>query len=105
MSENYFIKPAKGIKLYDPETRNFINPEGQRVKKSSYWTRRITEGSAIEISQARPAPAGPKNEAAAPAAPAVDEKSGGDGDQNSSIPEKGSPGAPAKKDKKKKNKK
>lgn len=114
MAEYYFIKPAKGIKLYNPESRDFINADGQRVKKSSYWTRRIAEGSAIEINQAKPAPAGPKREAAAPAAPAPEKKPAGDtagepggaqGPEAADVSKKEPAAGPSKKKKSKKIKK
>lgn len=69
--KRFFIKPAPGIKLYDPETGKFLNPAGQLVKKTSYWSRRVADGGAIlvEKDQAKPTPPAP-----APPAPAKSKK-------------------------------
>jgi len=69
--EKIFIKPAPGIKLFDPVGSLFIDPAGALVPKNAYWERRIVDGDAIPENkdQAAPAPAGPEKEAAAPAAP------------------------------------
>ena len=45
-----FLKPAKeGQIIRHPETRRPLKKEGEEVKKSTYWLRRLKEGSVIEI--------------------------------------------------------
>ncbi len=53
-----FIKPAPGIKLFDPETNKFIPADGMKVKKTQYWSRRVAEGGAVIVSigNEKPAP-------------------------------------------------
>jgi hypothetical protein len=47
-----FLKPAKeGLIVRHPETKRPLRQEGEEVKKSSYWLRRLKEGSVIEASK------------------------------------------------------
>lgn len=74
--KTFFIKPAPGVKLYDPETHKFINPAGQKVRKTQYWSRRVADGGAIVIERepATAAAAGGKKSATAPPASAESKK-------------------------------
>ncbi len=50
-----FIKPAPGIKLRDPETKQFIPESGQEVGEFDlYWIRRINDGDAIRVTTETP---------------------------------------------------
>ncbi|EON14817.1 DUF2635 domain-containing protein [Pandoraea sp. SD6-2] len=50
-----FIKPAPGIKLRDPETKQFVPESGQEVGEFDlYWVRRINDGDAIRVSEETP---------------------------------------------------
>ncbi|MEF3068068.1 DUF2635 domain-containing protein [Pandoraea apista] len=45
-----FIKPAPGIKLRDPVTKEFIPESGQEVDDFDlYWVRRINDGDAVRV--------------------------------------------------------
>jgi hypothetical protein len=45
--EKIFIKPAKGVRLWDPKGNRFVPDAGTTVHKNQYWGRRISEGGAI----------------------------------------------------------
>lgn len=50
-----FVKPAPGIKLRDPETKQFIPESGQEVGEFDlYWIRRINDGDAIRVTAETP---------------------------------------------------
>lgn len=52
-----FLKPAKqGLIVRHPETKRPLKEEGEEVKKSSYWLRRLKEGSVIEDKKAEAKP-------------------------------------------------
>ncbi|AKM29264.1 hypothetical protein AB870_02660 [Pandoraea faecigallinarum] len=56
-----FIKPAPGIKLRDPETKQFIPESGQEVGDFDlYWVRRVNDGDAIRVSAETPEPSSAK---------------------------------------------
>ncbi|VVE12898.1 hypothetical protein PCA20602_02729 [Pandoraea capi] len=56
-----FIKPAPGIKLRDPETKQFIPESGLEVGDFDlYWIRRINDGDAIRVTAEIPEPASAK---------------------------------------------
>ena len=62
-----FLKPARqGLIVRDPITKRPLKKEGEKVSKSTYWLRRLKEGSVIEIKAA-----------AKPAAPRQEKKDGG----------------------------
>ncbi|MCY0854338.1 DUF2635 domain-containing protein [Cupriavidus sp. D39] len=45
-----FVKPAPGIRLRDPVTKQFIADEGQEVDDFDlFWIRRINDGDAIKV--------------------------------------------------------
>lgn len=46
-----FIKPAKeGLIVRHPKTKRILKKEGEKVKSSTYWRRRIKDGSVVEVS-------------------------------------------------------
>jgi hypothetical protein len=52
-----FVKPQEGMKVRMPaaDGGSFMRAEGQQVKDSVYWRRRLKEGSVVEAS-AKPEP-------------------------------------------------
>lgn len=52
-----FLKPAKkGLIVRHPDTKRPLKEDGQKVQKSSYWLRRLKEGSVIEVDKAESKP-------------------------------------------------
>lgn len=50
-----FVKPAPGIKLRDPVTRQFISDEGHKVDDFDlFWIRRINDGDAVKVDAPKP---------------------------------------------------
>ncbi len=45
MHPRKYFTPAEGLQIPDPATRKIVPPEGQWVYASSYWQRRVLEGS------------------------------------------------------------
>lgn len=50
-----FLIPAPGVVVIDPVTRKPLAAEGREVSSSSYWVKRLAEGSVIEGLVAAPA--------------------------------------------------
>lgn len=51
-----FVKPAAGLKIRDPDRRDFLPGEGREVPDTQpYWHRRLRDGD-VELSRV-PAPA------------------------------------------------
>lgn len=47
-----FLKPSKeGLLVRHPQTKRPLKQEGEEVKKSTYWLRRLKEGSVIEVNK------------------------------------------------------
>ena len=42
-----FIKPAKGLLIRDPQTREQLPAEGKEVVMNTYWMRRINDGDVV----------------------------------------------------------
>ena len=52
-----FLKPAnESLLVRHPDTKRPLNKDGEEVKKSTYWLRRLKEGSVIEIEKAEAKP-------------------------------------------------
>jgi len=48
-----FLKPkVAGQIVRHPDTKRLLKQEGEEVKKSTYWLRRLNEGSVIEVKKA-----------------------------------------------------
>lgn len=39
-----FVRPAKGLQVYDPDTKGYLPAEGTMVAPSIYWERRANDG-------------------------------------------------------------
>jgi hypothetical protein len=46
-----FVKPAPGLIVRDPETREPLPPHGDWVPRTTYWLRRLRDG---DVSEAEP---------------------------------------------------
>ena len=44
-----FVKPKAGLRVRDPETRDFLPTEGREVSQSLYWTRRVLCGDVVQV--------------------------------------------------------
>lgn len=50
-----FVKPAPGIKLRDPVTKQFIPSEGLQVDDFDlFWIRRINDGDVVVVDALKP---------------------------------------------------
>ena len=43
------LKPAEGLRVVDPLTRQPLPPGGDQVEASTYWFRRLKDGDVIEL--------------------------------------------------------
>lgn len=48
-----FVRPAPGLSLRDPITRQILSPEGADVPETAFWLRRLRSG---DVALAQPAP-------------------------------------------------
>jgi hypothetical protein len=39
-----FVKPKSGLKVRDPDRKDYLPTEGREVPPSLYWTRRVRDG-------------------------------------------------------------
>lgn len=46
-----FIKPAPGRAVRDPDTLEFLQPEGEEKPFTPYWCRRLDDGDVAEFAQ------------------------------------------------------
>ena len=42
------LKPVNSLKVRDPETLEFLNPEGEEKELNTYWRRRMADGD-VEV--------------------------------------------------------
>jgi hypothetical protein len=58
--EKLFVKPAKGLVVPRPDNGRVLKEEGEWVKQSTYWRRRIADGDvlvddkAVDKSESKP---------------------------------------------------
>jgi len=46
------LKPAReGLLVRHPQTKRPLKKEGEEVNKSTYWLRRLKEGSVVEVNK------------------------------------------------------
>lgn len=49
MPEKIFLKPATGLRIRMPDKPNrFLSSDGEEVQRSSFWLRRIKDGSVVK---------------------------------------------------------
>lgn len=44
-----FVKPAPGLKVRDPVTKQHLPESGTEVPEDSYWIRRIADGDVVVV--------------------------------------------------------
>lgn len=50
------VKPAPGLKVRDPKTKQHIPDAGIEVSETdTYWARRLVDGDVVEVKPAAPA--------------------------------------------------
>lgn len=49
MTDVFKIKPALGLKVRDPVTKQHLKDEGEQKPRSTYWLRRQAAGEVIEV--------------------------------------------------------
>lgn len=56
----FFIRPARGIRIADPQTGEYLPEGGQLMPRSGFWLRRLKDGDVVETSPAtrKSAPSG-----------------------------------------------
>jgi hypothetical protein len=47
------VRPAKGLRVIDPATRQPLPAEGAAVARSGYWTRRLQQGDVVALDSAQ----------------------------------------------------
>ncbi|EAU7390731.1 TPA: DUF2635 domain-containing protein [Salmonella enterica] len=47
--KTFFIKPAPGRMVRDPDTLEFLKAEGEEKPFTPYWCRRLDDGDVIEF--------------------------------------------------------
>lgn len=52
MPETITVKPAPGLVVRDPATRQALPAEGAEVPRNTYWMRRLRDGDVIEAQAA-----------------------------------------------------
>lgn len=46
-----YLKPARGLIVRDPHTRQPLPAEGREVQLTEWWMRRLRAGDAIEVAR------------------------------------------------------
>lgn len=72
--KTFFIKPAPGRMVRDPDTLDFLAPDGEEKPFTPYWCRRLDDGDVIVIDPNKVPPAVTAGKATDPAADAVEKK-------------------------------
>ncbi|EMW9316034.1 DUF2635 domain-containing protein [Salmonella enterica] len=64
--KTFFIKPAPGRMVRDPDTLEFLQPDGEEKPFTPYWCRRLDDSDVIEFdpNEAQPAVTAGKAKAA-----------------------------------------
>ncbi|EAS7016546.1 DUF2635 domain-containing protein [Salmonella enterica] len=72
--KTFFIKPAPGRMVRDPDTLEFLKTEGEEKPFTPYWCRRFDDGDVIEFNPNEAQPAVTAGKAKATDADAVEKK-------------------------------
>ncbi|ECG8540754.1 DUF2635 domain-containing protein [Salmonella enterica] len=72
--KTFFIKPAPGRMVRDPDTLEFLKPDGEEKPFTPYWCRRFDDGDVIEFNPNEAQPAVTAGKAKATDADAVEKK-------------------------------
>jgi len=49
-----YIQPEAGLKVYDPDRKDFIPTDGRDVEPTQYWLRRIVDGDVFHATPPQP---------------------------------------------------
>lgn len=49
MTQTFFIKPASGLKVRDPITKQHLSAEGESKPRTIFWLRRVASGEVVVI--------------------------------------------------------
>lgn len=72
--KTFFIKPAPGRMVRDPDTLEFLQPDGEEKLFTPYWCRRFDDGDVIEFNPNEAQPAVTAGKAKATDADVVEKK-------------------------------
>ncbi|EAP8964720.1 DUF2635 domain-containing protein [Salmonella enterica] len=72
--KTFFIKPAPGRMVRDPDTLEFLKPDGEEKPFTPYWCRRFDDGDVIEFNPNEAQPAVTAGKAKATDADVVEKK-------------------------------
>jgi Protein of unknown function (DUF2635). len=53
----FFIKPAEGLRIADPQTGEYLPENGRICPRSGFWLRRLKDGDVVEVKAIAPASA------------------------------------------------
>lgn len=51
MTQTLFIRPASGLKVRDPITKQHLREEGESKPRTNYWLRRVRAGEVVVINK------------------------------------------------------
>ena len=60
--ETFFIRPAPGLQIADPQTGDYLPEGGSLMPRSGFWLRRLKDGDVIEVNAAGSDKPGKKKE-------------------------------------------
>ncbi|ENA4137485.1 DUF2635 domain-containing protein [Salmonella enterica subsp. enterica serovar Anatum] len=72
--KTFFIKPAPGRMVRDPDTLEFLKPDGEEKPFTPYWCRRLDDGDVTGFNPNEAQPAVTAGKAKATDADAVEKK-------------------------------
>lgn len=49
MTQTLFIRPASGLKVRDPVTKQHLSDAGERKPRTNYWLRRLASGEVVIV--------------------------------------------------------
>ena len=49
-----YVKPASGLKIRDPDLKDFLPEEGREVPGTGYWVRRVRDGDVLIATPPKP---------------------------------------------------
>lgn len=49
--QNFFIRPAPGLRIADPATGAYLPEAGAFMPRSAFWLRRLKDGDVVEAAK------------------------------------------------------
>ena len=49
-----YVKPAEGLNVRDPVTKEALHEDGRKVPRSQYWNRRLRSGDVLPPKPVKP---------------------------------------------------